>query len=93
MSTISIRRPHNLNQKQAVEIAKQVAADLVRQYGITSSWVGSDSVKVQGAGLTGKLHLAPKVFELDIKLGFMLAMFCDDIRNGIEAKLDDLLAG
>jgi putative polyhydroxyalkanoate system protein len=91
MSTISIRRSHHLTPKQAIEVAKKVAADLAKEYAITSTWAGSDTVHVQGTGLTGKLHLAPNVFELDIKLGFMLAMFRDKIRDGVEAKFDKLL--
>ena len=91
-SSISIRRKHALTQKQAVDVAKKIAAELAQEYGISSTWSGADTVNVQGTGLTGKLHLAPKVFELDLKLGFMLSMFSDKIRAGVEEKLDHLLA-
>jgi putative polyhydroxyalkanoate system protein len=91
MTTISIHRSHQLNHKQAVEVANKVAAELAKEYGIAATWSGTDTVNVKGTGLSGKLHLAPKAFDLDIKLGFVLAMFGDKIRDGVEAKLDKLL--
>ena len=92
MSNISIRRKHQLTPAQAVDVAKKVAAELAREYGISSTWIDTDTVTVEGTGLTGRLHLAPKTFELDLKLGFMLSMISDKIRNGVEEKLDKLLA-
>ena len=91
MSDISIRRSHQLNHKQAVEVVNQVAKELTDEYGITATWDG-DSVHVKGSGLTGQLHLAPKMLEIDVKLGFMLSIFEQKIHDGIEAKLDKLLS-
>ncbi len=90
MSLISIRRSHNLTHKQAVEVANRVAEELANEYGIETSWSGK-SIHVSGTGLSGALKLAPKQFELDIKLGFMLSMFHDKIAAGIEAEFDKLL--
>ncbi len=90
MANISIRRAHQLTHKQAVEVANQVAKELGREYGIVAKWDG-DTVHVKGTGLTGALELAPKLMKLDVKLGFMLAMFEQKIHDGIEAKLDKLL--
>jgi putative polyhydroxyalkanoate system protein len=91
MSSISIRRSHDLTHKQAVDVANRVSAELANEYGIETSWSGK-SIQVSGTGLSGELKLAPKRFELDIKLGFMLAMFRDKIAAGIEAEFDRLLA-
>jgi putative polyhydroxyalkanoate system protein len=90
MSSISIRRTHKLTHKQAVEVANQVAGELASEYGIETTWSGK-TAHVRGSGLSGELHLAPKCFELDLKLGFVLAMFADRITAGIEAEFDKLL--
>lgn len=90
MSSISIRRPHTLTQKQAVEVANQVAEELAGEYGIETMWAGK-TAHVSGSGLSGELRLAPKCFELDLKLGFVLAIFADKIAAGIEAEFDRLL--
>jgi hypothetical protein len=46
---------------------------------------------VKGAGASGVLKLAPKQFELEVKLGLVLAIFRDKIAAGIEAEFDKLL--
>ena len=91
MSKVSIRRPHHLAHKQAIDVANQVAKELADEYGITSRWEG-DSAHVKGNGLTGTLHLAPNMIEIDVTLGFMLSIFQQKIQDGIEAKLDKLLS-
>lgn len=90
MSTIFIRRPHSLTPKQAAEVADRVAEDLAAEYGIQTEWSGK-SASVSGKGLKGELRLAPKQFELDLELGFLLSMFAEKIRDGIEAEFDRLL--
>ena len=91
MANISIRRSHQLSHKQAVDVANQVAKELTKEYGIVAKWDG-DVVHVKGTGLTGTLELAPKLMKLEVTLGFMLSMFQQKIQDGIEAKLDHLLA-
>jgi len=90
MSAISIRRPHDLDHQQAVEVANRVSGELADKYGIKTSWSGT-SMHVKGAGASGVLKLAPKQFELEVKLGLVLAMFRDKIAAGIEAEFDKLL--
>ena len=90
MAKISIRRAHQLTQKQARDVADKVAAELAREFGIAASWNG-DTADVKGTGVTGTLTLKPKAIELDIVLGFMLSVFEGKIRDGVEEKLDKLL--
>lgn len=90
MGSISIRRPHNFDHKQAVEVANHVSKELANKYGIETSWSGA-SMNVKGSGLSGVLKLAPKQFELDLKLGMVLSMFREKIASGIEAEFDKLL--
>jgi putative polyhydroxyalkanoate system protein len=90
MSSISIRRPHSLDHKQAVEVANRVSEELAGKYAIKTFWSGT-SMHVKGSGLSGVLKLAPEQFELDIKLGLVLTMFRDKIAAGIEGEFDKLL--
>ncbi len=90
MSKISIHRRHNLSHGQALAVAKKVTADLHKSYGIASKW-RADCARIEGSGISGELTVAPKRFEIDLKLGLLLMMFRDKIEAGIEAKLDELL--
>jgi putative polyhydroxyalkanoate system protein len=90
MTSISIRRRHSLDQNEAVVVANRISEKLADNYGIKTSWSGT-SMHVKGSGLSGVLKLAPEQYELDIKLGLVLAMFRDKIAAGIEAEFDKLL--
>jgi len=90
MSTISIRRAHGLTAKQAMSVARKIAAQLQDEYGIKTTWNG-ESARIKGAGIDGELRLAPRQLALDLELGFMLLMFRDKITAGIEAKFDEVL--
>ena len=90
MSKISIRRAHGLNHAQALAVAKKVTAELRARYGIDSNWSG-DCAEISGSGISGELTVAPKRFDIDLKLGLLLMMFRDKIEAGIETKLDELL--
>ena len=71
-------------------MANLVSERLAEEYGIETTWAGK-SLQISGTGLSGDLKLEPKRFELDIKLGFILAMFRDKIAAGIEKEFDSLL--
>ena len=90
MSSISIRRPHNLTHAQAVGIAERISDRLSKEYGIGTEWAGK-SLMVKGKGLSGELQVAPKEFKLQLTLGFVLSMFRDKIAAGIEAEFDKSL--
>jgi putative polyhydroxyalkanoate system protein len=87
LSSICIRRAHTLSPLQARSVADTVAAQLERDYAIESSWTGN-TLQFERAGVSGTLHLAPKELVLDVRLGFLLMAFRDDIAAAIERDLD-----
>ena len=72
-------------------MAKKVTSELGKRYAIASAWRGN-SADIEGSGITGKLTVEPKRFDIDLKLGLLVTMFRNDIESGIERKLDELLS-
>jgi putative polyhydroxyalkanoate system protein len=91
VSRITIRRAHSLPPQKALGIAKSVAADMEREYGVRSSWNG-DTMQFNGSGVRGTLKLAAEEMVLDVQLGIMLFAFRDSIAARIERKFDQMLA-
>ena len=91
MSKISIRRSHSLSSPQALSIAKSIAADIERDYGVRSSWK-DDTLQFKGSGVNGTLRLAPKEMILEVQLGIMLFALRDSIARQIENKFDQMLS-
>jgi putative polyhydroxyalkanoate system protein len=91
VSSITIRRSHSLPPQKALSVAKSVAADIEREYGVRSSWQG-DTMQFKGSGVRGTLQLAATEMVLDVQLDFMLFAFRDSIAARIERKLDQMLA-
>jgi putative polyhydroxyalkanoate system protein len=91
LSSISIRRAHTFSPSQARGVADTIAAQLERDYGIEANWQG-DTLHFKRAGVNGTLHLASKELILDVRLGFMLMAFRDDIAAAIERNLDQHLS-
>jgi len=90
MSIIALRRRHALSPQKALSVARSVAAELEREYGIRSTWEG-DTLHFERSGLHGTLRLAPTEMLLDVKLGMMLFALRDTIAAQIERELDRLL--
>ena len=79
-----------MTQKQAMDVADRVAADLADRYGIVTAWNGK-TAEVSGKGLRGEFRVCPKHFELELTLGIVLGLFEDRIAEGIEAEFDRLI--
>jgi putative polyhydroxyalkanoate system protein len=91
LSRISLSRKHNLSRNQALAAANSVAAQLKGEYGIQSRWDG-DTLHFERANAHGTLRLAPKEVQVEVHLGFLLSVFEDSIRSGIEQSLEKHLA-
>jgi putative polyhydroxyalkanoate system protein len=91
VSKISIRRSHSLSPQKALSIAKSIAADIERDYGVRSSWK-DDTLLFKGSGVNGTLRLAPKEMVLEVQLGIMLFALRDSIARQIENKFDQMLS-
>ena len=92
LSNISIRRTHNLEHARAVRAANRVAEQLEAEHGIRSHWEG-DVMHFERSGVEGTLHVTPKTLHLEVKLGFLLALFHDTIEREIQQTLDKELGG
>lgn len=65
-----------------------MAEQLGKQYSMTSSWNG-DHVVVRGNGVNGRIVVAHEYVEAQIQLGIPLAIMQSQIREGIEAVIDE----
>ena len=90
MSSISIRRAHNLSQVSAVKAVNSVAARLKDEYAVKAHWQES-TLHFERLGLSGTLQLAAKEVVLEMQLGFLLTAFRDSIALAIERTLDEEL--
>jgi len=86
-----IIRSHQLGIEEARSRADEIAADLERQYSLTSRWQG-DHLVVSGNGVNGQLMVAADSIELTLRLGFALKLMEGPIRTFIEANIDEHLA-
>ncbi|CAN5915090.1 hypothetical protein BH11PSE8_BH11PSE8_31760 [soil metagenome] len=94
MPDIHIRREHQLGLTKAREVAWQWAEDAEKRLSMDCTVIEgdtSDTVEFTRAGVKGKLMVAADHFELDAKLGFLLAAFGKSIEAEIEKNLDSLL--
>jgi putative polyhydroxyalkanoate system protein len=92
LSNISIRRMHNLEHAEAVRAANRVAEQLESEHGIRSHWDG-DVMHFERSSVEGTLRVTPKTLHLEVKLGFLLALFHDTIEREIQQTLDNELGG
>lgn len=82
MSELHIRRTHTLSPGEAREAAERVAADLRDEHDLDYAWQG-DTLVFERSGLNGVMRMEDNAVEIDMKLGFMLALF----RGPLEAEI------
>ncbi len=85
---MKIRRNHDLGLEEARNRIDHMAEQLGKQYSMTSSWNG-DHVVVRGNGVNGRIVVAQEYVEAHIQLGIPLAIMQSQIREGIEAVIDE----
>jgi putative polyhydroxyalkanoate system protein len=90
VSKITIRRSHSLSPPKALSLAKTLAADIERDYGVRSTWQG-DTMHFKGSGASGTLHVAAKEIVLELQLGLMLFALRGSIVAKIERMFDEVL--
>ena len=86
MSTISIRRSHELAQDAARERVSHVADRLAERFGARCHWQG-DVLKIEHDSVNGHIALAPGEIVVEAKLGLGLRFF----RTAIEGEITRLL--
>lgn len=95
MANLHIRREHSLGLAAARAVAFAWAEKAEVEYGMECSYEeGEDEDRVifTRSGVNGVLHVTPKHFELDARLGILLGAFKGRIEAEIVQNLDDLLA-
>ena len=89
MATISIKRRHQLSQKQAKVVAEKLANDLEKRFDLVWNWEG-DHVHFGRPGVSGSMHVGKGEITLEAKLGLLLTPLKPAIEREIHAQLDKL---
>ena len=95
MADIHIHREHSLGLAQARKLARDWAEQLEQQFDMACTVIEgetSDSVEFVRSGVNGVLIVAADHFDVEAKLGFLMAAFSKTIEAKIEKNLDSLLA-
>jgi putative polyhydroxyalkanoate system protein len=95
MADIHIRREHTLGLPAAQALARRWTEQAETEFDMRCTPVsegGCEEVHFTRSGVSGTLRVAPDHFELEAKLGFLLAAFKDRIESEIVKNLDRLLA-
>ena len=95
MADIKIQRPHELGLDKARELAKDWMADAAKQLGLTCQLVPGDTedtINFERMGVTGQMRVRADAFELDAKLGMMMAAFKPLVEAEIDKNLSRILA-
>lgn len=91
MAEIKIQRPHTLGLEKARGLAKEWMGDAARQLGLNCTLQEGeteDTISFERMGVSGQMRVRADAFELDAKLGMMMAAF----KPLVEAEIDKNLA-
>ncbi len=92
MSHIKIRRAHAMPHDAARRSAEKMAKRLKKEFDLDYEWDG-DVLVFERSGLNGELTVAPGHVEMEVKLGFLLALMKPTIERHIHDNLDEIFAG
>ncbi len=95
MADVHMMREHALGLAAARKIAQGWATQVEDRLDMTCTWETArdgDRIHFKRAGVTGTLLVTRDRFELDARLGLLVAAFKDRIEAGITKYLDELLA-
>jgi putative polyhydroxyalkanoate system protein len=94
MPDIHLQRAHHLGLTEARRLAQQWTDDAEQRFGLTCEVArgeDSDTVRFSRSGVNGELTVTAESFEVNAKLGFLLASFAPTIEAKMAEKLDALL--
>ncbi len=95
MADIKIQRTHALGLDKARVLAQEWMDDAAQKLGLTCKLVAGtteDVINFERMGVSGKMTVRPDAFELDAKLGIMMAAFKPMVEAEIEKNLSRILA-
>ena len=87
MSTIHLRREHDLTPRAARQKVERVAEVLARKFDAECEWHG-DVLAVHHPSVDGKVTLGRNDIVVEAKLGFLVGMFRDRIDEELVRVLD-----
>jgi len=92
MSTIVVRRKHDLGLAEAKRLAENIAKKLRRDHGGSFTWHGDD-LHFQRTGASGSVAVGKRDFQVRVELGFLLSALHARIEKEIIAFCDAEFAG
>jgi putative polyhydroxyalkanoate system protein len=95
MADIHIRREHTLGLPAAQALARRWTEQAENEFDMRCTPLSEgnlEEVHFTRSGVSGTLRVAADHFELEAKLGFLLAAFKERIEGEIAKNLDQLLA-
>lgn len=96
VADLHIVREHTLGLVQARKVAFAWAEQMESEYRMQCTYQegpSQDLLSFEGTGASGTLHVDKALFELNVRLGFLLGAFKEKIEAGIVKNLDAKLAG
>ncbi|MDO9234632.1 MAG: polyhydroxyalkanoic acid system family protein [Aquabacterium sp.] len=94
MSDVKFQQAHNLGLEKARELAKQWAEDSAKQMGLSCKHVEGaeeDTLTFERMGVNGVMTVTGTSFDMNIKLGMMMAAFKPMIESEIQKNLGRII--
>jgi putative polyhydroxyalkanoate system protein len=93
VSHIQIERAHQLGLPTARQHARHWADKAQAKYGVDYRYeegADSDTLHFSGNGMEGQLQVTATALSLQAELGFLAAMFKDQIESKLRAQFDEI---
>lgn len=88
MASFRLTKQYTMPKAQLREAAAGFADNLERQHGVRTHWDG-DSVRIQGAGVDGRLSFHDGLVDVSVKLGMLASAFRGVLRSEVQRYLDE----
>ena len=88
MSTIDIKKPHQLSLADAQKVADDLARDLAEKFSIVYQWEG-DVLNFRRTGVDGDITVNEDFVHVKAKLGFLLSYLKPAVEREIDRYLDE----
>lgn len=88
MAGIDIQHAHSLPMAKARKSVEEIARKLAERFGVDYAWDG-DALNFNGAGVDGKIDVAPDRLHVTASLGFLLSALKGPIEAEIRRILDE----
>lgn len=95
MPDINVRRDHSLGLARARKVAWKWAEHVEKQYDMECTVVEGDTcdtVQFKRSGVSGTMTVTADQFEINAKLGLLMAAFSGQIQGEVAKQLDTALA-